>query len=108
MKLPILISLLLLTSACTRNLGQFTVASSSNVANLHHGDNKVSTSGDSCIYFMFGRYDGRIQAAMDEAIKKGKSKEPNGDMLINTRIDLDIYPFVDCVVVRGDLVSSKM
>ena len=104
-------------AGCSTRLGQFTAASTMNVRNLDYSiDNQsmARTEGDSCIHmaliFPIGSQDDRIQRAMDDAIQNGRDKGLDGDLLVNTRIDISHWyiPLIygqNCVSVEGDLVS---
>ena len=76
----------------------------------------VHTKGESCIkQGIFGgekgNKDDRLQRALDDAILKGREKVPNGDLLVNVRIDHNMvdgkFGKTDCIFVEGDLVSIK-
>lgn len=117
--IAVLASLMVLAGCTTTaRMGQFTAASTMNVRNLNYSieDQTASkTTGDSCIKYILGfpigHSDDRIQRAMDDAIKNGRTKGLDGDLLVNTRIDMSLFhiPFYakNCVNVEGDLVSIK-
>ena len=101
-------------------LGQFTAASSFNVRNLNYEfdkNTKVSVVGEDC--FIVGQQPntGRLQRAMDNAIKDGQNRGVDGDLLVNVRIDQQIkdkpngflgFPIPNnCIIVSGDLVKIK-
>lgn len=114
-----LIAALLTVTGCSTRLGQFTAASTMNVRNLDYSieDQTVAkTEGDSCVHtviiFPVGRFDDRIQRAMDDAIENGRSRGLDGDLLVNARIEVEQWyiPFLygqNCINVSGDLVSLK-
>ena len=107
-QLTTLILVAIATSACSVNFGQFTTASSMNVRGLDYDQSTSSdVEGSTCLFLFFGKQNGRIQQAMDNAIKSGRKKGLDGDMLVDVRIDNAIYPFVNCVKVTGTLVSLK-
>lgn len=99
----------------TNRLGQFTAASSHNIRNLEYSLNnqtEAHTKGESCytkvLWWTLGHTDDRLQRAMDDAIKKGREKIKDGDLLVNVRISLTENSFgfrTNCYEVEGDLVS---
>ncbi|MDH2918838.1 MAG: hypothetical protein PXX73_06570 [Sideroxydans sp.] len=108
----------LLTSGCSTRLGKFTVASSHNVRGLDYSiadKTKQHVTGQSCIHSVFfiplGHFDDRIQRAMDEAIASGQTAGLDGDVLVNVRIDHNVWSVIlygqNCVSVEGDLVKIK-
>ncbi len=117
--------LVLNISGCTQKkpsirLGQFTMASSSNVRNLNYtiaDKTKTETIGEDCHRIGLKGNDARLQRAMDDAIKKGQRDGIDGDILVNVRIDqesimrntgfLGSPEEYNCMVVRGDLVKIK-
>jgi hypothetical protein len=103
---------LITLSSCTTHLGQFTVASSVNVRNLDYSTNSSTAAearGKSCVYyalfFIIGQTNGRLQAAMDDAINNARKDGLDGDLLVDVRIREKAYPFVSCMIVTGKLVS---
>jgi hypothetical protein len=115
-KLLAVILAVLSVTACSTRMGQFTAASTMNVRNLDYSssNNTLSrTEGNSCIHSVLlipiGSADDRIQRAMDDAIKNGRDKGIDGDLLVSVRIDHTTWNAViygqDCVTVEGDLVS---
>ena len=109
---------LLLMTGCSQRLGEFTVASTKNVANLKTTEATADkhTEGETCIHtviiFPFGNFQNRIQEAMDDAIENAKEKGIEGDLLLNARIYRSSWyiPFIygqDCIKVEGDLVKVK-
>jgi len=95
-------------------LGQFTVASSYNVRNLHYG-NGSSTKGEDCSEIGLRMNTSRVQRAMDNAIRNGQKQGLVGDILVNVRIDEIIVEKsggsnkspkrYNCMTVTGDLVK---
>jgi hypothetical protein len=115
-KVLAVLTAVLLISACSTRMGQFTAASSMNVRNLDYSieNNSVAnTEGDSCIHHVFvlpiGNRDDRIQRAMDDAIQNGRQRGIDGDLLVNVRINHSAWSVLfygrDCISVEGDLVS---
>lgn len=111
-----LIALMLLISACSTRMGDFTALSSMNVRNLDYAakDNTIArTEGDTCIHSIFlipvGHFDDRLRRALDDAILNGRKRGLDGDLLVNARVNQTIWTtFIygqDCVSVEGDLVS---
>jgi len=112
------IGILVLFSGCTQNLGQFTVASTNNVRNLNYSiqdKTMTNTEGEACARNIIGipinQQDALLQRAMDNAIKNGRNKGIDGDVLVNVRISYDttstiIYNDV-CYKVSGDLIKLK-
>jgi len=105
-------------SGCSQHLGQFTIASTNNVRNLHYNiqdKTKVRTDGYSCARNIFGipinQQDDLLQRAMDNTISNGQAKGVDGDALVNVRINssntiLIIYNDT-CYEVQGDLIKIK-
>ena len=107
-KIALVCAITLSMSSCVHNLGQFTTASSMNVRNLEYSPtNSASVRGKSCLYFFVGQHSGRLQAAMDDAIRNGRAKGLDGDILMDVRMNITVYPFVNCVSVTGTLVQLK-
>ncbi len=99
-------------------MGQFTVASSYNVRNLEYSkasETTIRVEGKNCYQIEKESIpDARIQRAMDEAILYGQRKGIDGDMLVNVRIDHEVYAeryllifkkYFSCITVSGDLVK---
>ena len=116
LKILTVLSLVLLMSACSTRMGQFTAVSSMNVRGLDYSIKNQSiarTEGDSCIHFItafpIGDRDDRIQRAMDDAILNGRKRGLDGDLLVNARINHSSWSAFlygrDCITVEGDLVS---
>jgi len=108
---------LFLMTGCAQRLGEFTVTSTQNVANLKTTpatpNNHVR--GESCIHYVlflpFGNFQNRIQEATDNAIMNGRKAGIDGDLLLNTRIYVRNWSALvygqNCVIVEGDLVKVK-
>jgi len=113
----ILVAAIILITGCSTRLGQFTAASTMNVRNLDYSiedQTAARTSGESCIHIFLaiipiGDFDDRIQRAMDNAIQNGRNRGLDGDLLVNTRIEVNAWTALiygqNCVSVEGDLVS---
>lgn len=110
------------------NLGQFTAATSYNVRGLNYEASdrtKMRTEGESCYPLGTAKQDGRLQEAMDRAIRNGQDHGIDGDLLVNVRIKhvvrhrekvvIERSPFEqkedkstvqaeECWIVAGDLV----
>jgi len=105
----------LLFTGCAQRLGDFTVASTKNVANLKTDPVTHHVKGESCIHYVlflpFGNFNDRIKEAMDDAIDNGRKKGYNGDLLLNTRIYHKTWTTLiygqDCIIVEGDLTKIK-
>ena len=70
-------------------MGQFTAASSFNIRGLRYetaSGTKTLTEGRSCYDIGSSSPDGRLQEAMDHAIREGQKKGIDGDLLVNVRI----------------------
>ena len=101
-------------SGCSTRLGNMTVVSTNNVDGLNaHVTKDVRTTGESCIkrviIFPFGDFQNRLQIATDNAIDNGHKKGIQGDVLVNTKINVsDWYiPLIygqNCLIVEGDLI----
>lgn len=112
----VVISMVMLLSACSVRMGQFTAASTHNVRGLDYSIDSgtvTKTEGETCIHtviiFPIGKFDDRIQRAMDNAINNGRSSGIDGDLLVNVRIEMNKWylPLIygrDCMRVEGDLV----
>lgn len=115
-KILSIIALVLLLSACSVRLGQFTAASTMNVRNLDYSIENTTatkTEGETCIHTVFifpiGNHGDRIQRAMDNAIQSGRDSGIDGDLLVNARIDMKSWyiPLIygqNCMKVQGDLI----
>jgi hypothetical protein len=98
-------------------LGQFTVASSYNVANLDYDrDSATRVMAEDCHPVSRTPNDSRVQRAMDKAIAKGHKKGNDGNLLINVRVDqvekykpgpLGLPTRNNCIEVEGDLVAAE-
>jgi hypothetical protein len=101
-------------------MGQFTVASSYNVRNLEYSkasETAIRVEGKNCYQIDKEEPpDARIQRAMDEAISYGQRQGIDGDMLVNVRIDHEVYiersllifkKYFSCITVSGDLVKIE-
>ena len=115
-KIVTCMAVLVLLGGCSMRMGQFTVASSQNVRNLHYSNTQaVHTEGKSCLnQFLgipIGSMNGHMQIAMDRAIENGRSKGGKGDILVNSRIDTSYFTLIiwgqQCTTVSGDLVEMQ-
>ena len=114
MQILVALAAVLFISGCATRLGQFTVASTYNVADLEYSTaTKQRTEGETCIHILlflpFGHSDDRLQRAVDDAIRNGQENGSDGDLLVNVRIDQSVWTMLlygqDCVKVEGDLVK---
>lgn len=114
----ILIAVVMLASCAYNPLGDFTVASTNNVRNLHYDIPDVRdanvTGTKSSIFFLGIKLtsdQNMIEKAMDEAIEKGRKDGIDGDLLVNVRIETKSWAFLGIFFtkyrVKGDLVKLK-
>lgn len=130
MKKIILIIFLFSIGSCTINysMGDYTAISSVNVRGLETEGKKSKSYGEKCaskiLFFWFGDIEALgmntfggfasqdLKPVIDEAIQNGRIKGvSNGDILVDARIKIRHTDYIivgkRCLIVEGDLISSK-
>jgi hypothetical protein len=103
-------------NGCANRLGNMTIASTKNINGLNIvTDVNNTVTGKSCIgnvlFIPFGDFQNRLQIATDNAIENGHKRGLKGDVLINTKIDINQYNLIifgqNCLNVKGDLIELQ-